>query len=323
MSLGLAGWVSARLGFSPVGRAVARNIGGRSAGDGRHVPDRVPGRHPDRLVAVRLFVAVRPAADAASHLDDFLDVRRAAAGFRWASAEHFHVTLGFLGDVADYQLDELVELLSSAATRRTPFETRIAGGGAFPNVSAAKVLWAGLDLDTDAKGNLPNSPRALAVPGIRSAPGLTARPSSPTSRSPALGDRRRCPTGSGSSTRTPGRPGRSPRSNSSPRTSARDRASVPVTKSWRRCRWVEPRSQRRTSYGSSAMATISDDVLAQRHTDRGPERPLRMTLGEFVTRAERGRCPRPGPWRHRRASGSSRGRRAGSVRRRTRSPSSA
>ena len=28
VSLGLAGWVSARLGFSPVGRAVARNIAG-------------------------------------------------------------------------------------------------------------------------------------------------------------------------------------------------------------------------------------------------------------------------------------------------------
>ena len=103
---------------------------------------------------VRLFVAIRPPSEIATHLDDFLDVRRGAAGFRWASPEHFHVTLAFLGDVADYQLDELAELLGSAAGRRTPFETNVAGGGAFPNVAAGKVLWAGLDLNEAGSSEL-------------------------------------------------------------------------------------------------------------------------------------------------------------------------
>lgn len=103
---------------------------------------------------MRLFVAIRPSAEAVHHLDDFLDVRRDAADFRWASPEHFHLTLAFLGEVPDYQLDELTDLLAAVATRRTAFDTSISGGGAFPNVAAARVLWAGLALDETSAAEL-------------------------------------------------------------------------------------------------------------------------------------------------------------------------
>jgi 2'-5' RNA ligase len=96
---------------------------------------------------MRLFVAVVPPDGAVEHLDAFLEVRRSAAPFRWASAEQFHVTLSFLAEVEERRLDDLVERLGRAAARRTSFDTRIAGGGAFPNAGRARVLWAGLDLD--------------------------------------------------------------------------------------------------------------------------------------------------------------------------------
>ncbi len=99
---------------------------------------------------MRLFAALRPPPEAVADLDDFLDVRRAASAYRWASSEHFHVTLAFFGPVAEHRLDDLVDLLQDAATRRHRFETRVRGGGAFPNPAAAKVLWAGLDLDEGA-----------------------------------------------------------------------------------------------------------------------------------------------------------------------------
>jgi RNA 2',3'-cyclic 3'-phosphodiesterase len=95
----------------------------------------------------RMFVAVVPPDEAVEHLDAFLDVRRAAAPFRWAAREQLHLTLAFLADVPDRKLDDLVERLGRAATRRTGFEAAVAGGGAFPNVARARVLWAGLDLE--------------------------------------------------------------------------------------------------------------------------------------------------------------------------------
>lgn len=96
---------------------------------------------------MRLFAALMPSAEAVEHLDAFLEVRRAAAGFRWSAAEHLHVTLAFFGDVEEWRLDELLERLQGAAGRRTPVWARVAGGGAFPDPSAARVLWAGLEVE--------------------------------------------------------------------------------------------------------------------------------------------------------------------------------
>jgi len=103
---------------------------------------------------MRMFVAVVPPSEVVEHLDAFLDVRREAAAYRWASAEQLHLTLAFLSDVPERKLDDLVERLGRAASRRRVFPATIAGGGAFPNVGRARVLWAGLDLAADGRTEL-------------------------------------------------------------------------------------------------------------------------------------------------------------------------
>jgi len=102
----------------------------------------------------RMFAAVVPPEAAIEHLDGFLEPRREAAGFRWTLAEHFHLTLAFLPLVPDRKLDDLVVRLGRAGARRTSFETRIAGGGAFPSPARSKVLYAGLDLADPARTEL-------------------------------------------------------------------------------------------------------------------------------------------------------------------------
>ncbi len=113
---------------------------------------------------MRAFVAVRPPEDAVEHLDAFLDVRREAAPFRWAAADQLHLTLAFLADVPDRALDDLEARLERAAHKRTSFRTAITGGGAFPNVGRARVVWAGLELDEPGREEL----RRLAT-GARAA----------------------------------------------------------------------------------------------------------------------------------------------------------
>lgn len=103
---------------------------------------------------MRMFVALRPPPEAVEHLDEFLEPRREAAAFRWTLPEQLHVTLAFLADVPERHLDDLVERLERAAKRRTSFETRVTGGGAFPNAARARVLWAGLDLDEAGRTEL-------------------------------------------------------------------------------------------------------------------------------------------------------------------------
>ena len=107
------------------------------------------------------MAAVPPVA-ALEDLEEFLAVRREAGGFRWTVPEQWHLTLAFLSDVPDRSLDDLVERLARAARKRRPMRATIAGGGAFPNVGRARVLWAGLELDD------PEELRRLSV-GCRAA----------------------------------------------------------------------------------------------------------------------------------------------------------
>ena len=114
-----------------------------------------------------MFVGAVPPPEALEDLEEFLSVRRDAAPFRWALPEQWHLTLAFLADVPDRAYDDLVERLTRAARKRHPMRATIAGGGAFPNVGRAKVLWAGVELhaeEIDGAGEL----RRLAT-GCRAA----------------------------------------------------------------------------------------------------------------------------------------------------------
>ena len=128
---------------------------------------------------MRLFCALIPPREAVEDLDAFLEVRRAAAAYRWADATQLHLTLAFLGSVEEWRLDELVERLGRAAARRTPFEATIAGGGAFPNAARARVIWAGVET-TDAGGEelsrLATGARAAAVKSGIEVDGARFRP---------------------------------------------------------------------------------------------------------------------------------------------------
>jgi 2'-5' RNA ligase len=97
---------------------------------------------------MRMFVAAVPPPAVVEDLEEFLAVRRAAGAFRWSLPEHWHVTLAFLAQVPDRAYDGLVERLARAARKRHRMQATITGGGAFPHVGRAKVLWAGVELDS-------------------------------------------------------------------------------------------------------------------------------------------------------------------------------
>lgn len=111
---------------------------------------------------MRLFAALVPPPAALEHLEEFLEPRRASGTFRWSAAEQWHVTLAFYPDVAEARVDDLVEALEAAATRRRATYARIAGGGAFPHAAAAKVLWAGVDGDDEELRRLATGCRGAA-----------------------------------------------------------------------------------------------------------------------------------------------------------------
>ena len=119
----------------------------------------------------RMFVAAYPPQEAIEDFEAFLEPRREAGEFRWTSPDQWHLTLAFMAEVPDRALDDLVDRLDRAATKRKPMSASITGGGAYPGVDVAKVLWAGLDVDgTEELGRLAAGCRAAAAKA-GSAPG--------------------------------------------------------------------------------------------------------------------------------------------------------
>jgi RNA 2',3'-cyclic 3'-phosphodiesterase len=65
-------------------------------------------------------------------------------GCRPAMSRPFHMTLAFLGDVPNRDLERLHEHVASSVCRFEPLNLRFDGLGAFPSPRRPRVLWAGL-----------------------------------------------------------------------------------------------------------------------------------------------------------------------------------
>jgi RNA 2',3'-cyclic 3'-phosphodiesterase len=98
------------------------------------------------FVAVNLDIdAVRAVAEEQKKLKD----RCAAAGIKvaWIPPPNMHVTVRFLGDVAE-PFARALETAIEPAVRRVPvFEVEARGFGAFPDLERPRVLWAGVKDD--------------------------------------------------------------------------------------------------------------------------------------------------------------------------------
>ncbi|MGL5817290.1 MAG: RNA 2',3'-cyclic phosphodiesterase [Phycicoccus sp.] len=93
---------------------------------------------------MRVFVAVEPSPDAVEHLDAFLEPRRDSGELRWSPPSQWHITLAFAGAVPSRLAEPLVEAVGDAVARHPVATLAVAGGGCFPDVTRARVLWAGV-----------------------------------------------------------------------------------------------------------------------------------------------------------------------------------
>jgi len=101
---------------------------------------------------VRLFIAVdfdeaarqavgAVAARLRSHLDD--GGPKSAAPLKWVDPAHLHLTLAFLGEIAEERLTGLTAALAPPL-EVAPFEIVFGELGIFPPSGAPRVLWLGI-----------------------------------------------------------------------------------------------------------------------------------------------------------------------------------
>jgi RNA 2',3'-cyclic 3'-phosphodiesterase len=97
------------------------------------------------FVAVELPDAVRDAArDTAVALGERLKRSRVRLDARWVDVANMHLTVRFIGHVADDRASLLIGGLRPPV-RSDPFEVRLAGCGAFPPRGAPRVFWIGVE----------------------------------------------------------------------------------------------------------------------------------------------------------------------------------
>src|SRR4051812_49023948 len=131
------------------------------------------------MSARRMFAAVPLPDDVVTDLEQFLEPRREASPFRWTRPESWHLTLAFMADVPERSLDDLLERLTRAGRRRTPFTLSVGGGGAFPGPNRAKLLYAAVQAAPDALEELrrlSTGARAAAAKAGAPVDGATFRP---------------------------------------------------------------------------------------------------------------------------------------------------
>jgi RNA 2',3'-cyclic 3'-phosphodiesterase len=65
-------------------------------------------------------------------------------GARWVEPTQFHVTLAFLGNVDDTDLNPVCKAVAEAASGFGPMTLRLEGLGAFPDPKRPRNLWVGM-----------------------------------------------------------------------------------------------------------------------------------------------------------------------------------
>ncbi|MFQ5462564.1 MAG: RNA 2',3'-cyclic phosphodiesterase [Phycisphaerae bacterium] len=110
-----------------------------------------PGCDEDATRMKRLFVAIE-LDDAVRGVLDHARVRlaRSCDGVRWVQPELMHLTLRFLGDVADGDVAEVCAAVEDVARDCKPFGIELGRAGCFPRRGPVRVLWVGVEEPTGA-----------------------------------------------------------------------------------------------------------------------------------------------------------------------------
>jgi 2'-5' RNA ligase len=93
---------------------------------------------------VRTFVAVFPPQSVREALFRAARDLPASKAFRLIGPEKLHLTLKFLGNVAEDDLIRVEQALEQLRGRHEPFEVSTSGFGAFPSERRARILWVGV-----------------------------------------------------------------------------------------------------------------------------------------------------------------------------------
>lgn len=133
------------------------------------------------MAKLRAFIAVELGEALRRALGEVQAHVRAAVDLpvRWVEPEKAHLTLKFLGDIDEGQVEAIVSAMADIASQAQPMTVALGDVGGFPTLARPRVLWVGLRGDvgplTDLQQALERRMESLgfAAEGRPFAPHLT------------------------------------------------------------------------------------------------------------------------------------------------------
>lgn len=103
------------------------------------------------MPAIRAFIAIDLTPAIRTELSRISSRLKKEIGtaVRWVPSQNIHITLKFLGDVSEVNIELLCHLLKNEASRHQPFELHVGDLSAFPSPSRPRVIWVGVHAPPD------------------------------------------------------------------------------------------------------------------------------------------------------------------------------
>ncbi|MEJ2263407.1 MAG: RNA 2',3'-cyclic phosphodiesterase [Anaerolineales bacterium] len=104
------------------------------------------------MAGIRSFIAIDLPPKIQTRLEnisDQLQERLEGVPVRWVPVGNIHLTLKFLGDVSESNLEVLKDVLQTVVSGHPTFEISVGGLGAFPKSKRPRVIWIGIEAPQD------------------------------------------------------------------------------------------------------------------------------------------------------------------------------
>ena len=118
---------------------------------------------------MRAFLAIEVPDTLKQDLGALRDrLRESGTRASWVATENMHLTLRFLGDIAENDIEHLRIPVEAACATCPPIHLLINGAGAFPALRRPSVLWAGVQEAsgalTELQARLESAARTIGLP---------------------------------------------------------------------------------------------------------------------------------------------------------------
>ena len=95
---------------------------------------------------IRSFLAIDLAEDLKPEIADVQkEFKKTGANIKYVPPQNMHFTLKFFGNIDEDMVDEISEAVEKVIRNYSSFDLSIGGCGSFPNQNTIKVLWIGID----------------------------------------------------------------------------------------------------------------------------------------------------------------------------------